>query len=200
MCRVDSQIFLMAASFFYSNNCLQKTGGFAINWPLPRAKFASVWLVGSKGRGCKLLKNRVMMQRRPFTHLLSASLLSCNWVAASRTQIVPVYRQLHANFPQCYSCCLRLAATRVQFACDWWPLGYKLYATGRQSHANFACASSQYSAKPPVFLQAHCENNYLNLKMKTLFKNIRIFAAHVLAKAYPLTICMARSNLVRLFL
>ncbi len=58
-------------------------------------------------------------------------------------------RQSHANFRRFYSCCMRLAAKRVQFACDWWPLGYKLYATGRQSHANFACASGQLRAKLP---------------------------------------------------
>jgi hypothetical protein len=50
------------------------------------------------------------------------------------------------------------------------------------------------------FLQARCENNYLNKKMKTPLKNLRIYATHVLARAYPLTLCMARSNLVRQFL
>jgi hypothetical protein len=28
---------------------------------------------------------------------------------------------------------MRLAATQVQFACDWRPLGYNLYATGGHS-------------------------------------------------------------------
>jgi hypothetical protein len=41
--------FLMASSFFYPiivlAACLQKTGGFACNWPLARANFASVFLV-----------------------------------------------------------------------------------------------------------------------------------------------------------
>jgi hypothetical protein len=42
MCRLDSQIILMASSFFNSINCsrsvlAQKTGGFARNWPLARA-------------------------------------------------------------------------------------------------------------------------------------------------------------------
>jgi hypothetical protein len=39
----------------------------------------------------------------------------------------------------------------VQFACDWRPLGYNIYVTGRQSHAKIACASGQLHAKPPVF-------------------------------------------------
>ncbi len=38
---------------------------------------------------------------------------------------------------------MRLAATRVRFACDWRPLGNNLYATGGQSHANFACVGSR---------------------------------------------------------
>jgi hypothetical protein len=33
--------------------------------------------------------------------------------------------------------------------------------------------------------------------MKTPFKNMRIYATQVLAKAYPLTLFMARSDLVR---
>jgi hypothetical protein len=77
---------------------------------------------------------------------LSACLLSCNQVAASCMQIVPEWppvacklylcgrgRQLHANFGRFSSCCMRLAATRVQFACDWRPLEYNLYATGGHS-------------------------------------------------------------------
>jgi hypothetical protein len=38
----------MESSFFIQTMvlaaCLQNTGGFARNWPLVRAKFASVWL------------------------------------------------------------------------------------------------------------------------------------------------------------
>jgi hypothetical protein len=55
-------------------------------------------------------------------------------------QIVPEMRQSHANctrmaanFGKFYSCFLRLAAMRVQFACDWRPFGYNLYATGGHS-------------------------------------------------------------------
>jgi hypothetical protein len=57
----------------------------------------------------------------------------------------------HAN-------CTRVAASRMQIsvdfihvACDWQPRKYNFYATGGQLHANFACASSQLRAKPPVF-------------------------------------------------
>jgi hypothetical protein len=83
--------------------------------------------------------------------------------------------------------------------------GY-LHATGghsgtiylRQWHANFACTNGQLHAKPPVF-GTH-ENIYLNYKMKMPLKNLRIYATQVLAKAYPLTLCMAQSILVRQFL
>jgi hypothetical protein len=57
-------------------------------------------------------------------------------------------------------------ATAVQFACNWRPLGYNLYATGRQSHANFAhtIATSIHTiqCKAASFLKARCQNNYLN--------------------------------------
>jgi hypothetical protein len=40
------------------------------------------------------------------------------------------------------------------FACDWWPVTYKLYPSGRQSHANCTCAAASrmqtVPARPPV--------------------------------------------------
>ncbi len=50
------------------------------------------------------------------------------------------------------------------------------------------------------FLQARCENNYLNKKIKTPFKKLRIYEPHVLNKCFPSTLCMVRSNLMRRFL
>jgi hypothetical protein len=75
-----------------------------------------------------------------------------NWMrlAASRIQIAPAWPlvacnmiKIHGNLPatgrHAGTICMRLAATRLQFECDWRPLGYNLNATGRQSHAIFAC-------------------------------------------------------------
>jgi hypothetical protein len=49
MCRVDSQIFEWRLQFLIQiivpSACLQKTGGFACNWRLARAKFAAVFLM-----------------------------------------------------------------------------------------------------------------------------------------------------------
>jgi hypothetical protein len=92
---------------------------------------------------------------------------------------------------------MRLAAKRVQFARDWRPLEYKLYATGRQSHA--LLLSGQLRAKPPVFVSTLREQLF-ELKNEDAIKNLRIYATYVRAKAYPLTLCMARSHLVRQFL
>jgi hypothetical protein len=74
-------------------------------------------------------------------------------------QIVPAWLPVACKFPSILFMSMQLAATQAQFGCDWVPLGYKLYATGRQSHANFACASGQLQAAS--FLQERCENNYL---------------------------------------
>ncbi len=65
-----------------------------------------------------MLKNIIMMERRPFTHLLSACLLSCIRVAASRMQIVTGC-QSPANFP---------SVDFIHVACDWRPRGYSLHA------------------------------------------------------------------------
>jgi hypothetical protein len=49
MCRESSQIFWWRLHFFIQifvlAACLQKTGGFACNWPLASAKFAYVFLI-----------------------------------------------------------------------------------------------------------------------------------------------------------
>ncbi len=70
-----------------------------------------------------------------------------------------------------------------QFACNRRPLGYNLYATGRQLQANFAQASSQYSAKPPHFGKPE---QLFEWKNKDAIKNQRIYTTHVLAKVYPI--------------
>jgi hypothetical protein len=44
-------------------------------------------------------------------------------------QIVPAWPPVACKLQPINSCCMRLAATRVQFACDWRPGGYNLYAT-----------------------------------------------------------------------
>ncbi len=61
----------------------------------------------------------------------------------------------------------------------------RLAATQVQSHANFACTSDQYSAKPPVFLASTLREQLFELKNEDAIKNLRIYATYVLAKAYP---------------
>ncbi len=105
---------------------------------------------------------------------------------------------------------MRLAATRVQIACDWRPVGYNLYAAGGHSGTIYMrlAASRMQTLHALVascvqsrqFFASMLREQLLNLKMKTPLQNLRIYATHVLAKAYPLTLCMARSNLVRQFL
>jgi hypothetical protein len=79
---------------------------------------------------------------------------------------------------------MRLAATQVQFACDWRPLRYKLYATGCQLHVNFAFASTMQSCQ---FFSSTLQEQFFELKINVI-KNLRIYSTHVLAKAYPLTL------------
>jgi hypothetical protein len=87
----------------------------------------------------------------------------------------------------------------IHVACHWRPRGYTLHATGGHSgkiHMRLAASRVQTlhalaASCVQSFLQARCENNYLNKKMKTPLKILRIYATHVLAKAYPLTLCMA---------
>jgi hypothetical protein len=123
--------------------------------------------------------------------------------------LVPSGRQSHANLGRFCSFCMRLAAMWVQFACDWWPLGYNLYATGSHSGTIYmrlaasimqtlhALAASCVQSRQ--FFARTLREQLFEFKNEYAIKNLRIYATHVLAKAYPLKLCMARSNLVRQF-
>jgi hypothetical protein len=85
--------------------------------------------------------------------------VACNWR--------PCGYNLHATGGHSGTIYMRLAAPRVQFT---------VYATGRQLHANFSCASGQLRAKPPVFASTLREQLFELQKMKTPLKNLRIYA------------------------
>jgi hypothetical protein len=81
---------------------------------------------------------------------------------------------------------MQISLNVIHVACDWRPHGYNLHATGGHrgttymrlaaSHMQILHALRTVQSKVASFLQAHCENNYLNYKMKALFKNLRIYA------------------------
>jgi hypothetical protein len=84
-------------------------------------------------------------------------LRTCVWPVAYR--LFPSGRQLHANCTRVapssmqhekksMEICMRLAATWVQFACDWRPLSYNLHATGGHS-ATRQETSRQEACKRP---------------------------------------------------
>jgi hypothetical protein len=50
------------------------------------------------------------------------------------------------------------------------------------------------------FFASTLREQLFELKNEDAIKNLRIYATHVLAKAYPFTLCMAGSNLVRQFI
>ncbi len=108
---------------------------------------------------------------------------NCNCVAASRMQISahfihvacdcrPRGYNLHATGGHLGTICMQLAATRVQFICDWPQVACKLCMRQRPVACNAAS-----------FLQPRCKNNYLNQKMKTPLKNLRIYTTHLLARS-----------------
>jgi hypothetical protein len=90
---------------------------------------------------------------------------------------------------------MRLAATRVQFACYWRPLGYTLYVTGGHSGTIYmrlaasrmqilhALAASCVLSRQ--FFASTLGEQLFELKIKMPLKNLRLYATHVLAKTYP---------------
>ncbi len=97
--------------------------------------------------------------------------IACDYSGQSHSNCTPSGCQSHANCTRVAASrrqipigffCMRLAATWVQFACIWRPLGYIFYATGGHlvtiwmrlaaSRMLFLHATSgQLGAKPPVF-------------------------------------------------
>jgi hypothetical protein len=96
---------------------------------------------------------------------------------------------LHATGSHAGTICIRPAATQVQFVCAWLPVA-----------PNFCMRLAASTCKAASFLKARCQKNYLNKKMKTPLKNLRIFATYVLARAYLSILSVASSNLMRQFL
>jgi hypothetical protein len=144
-----------------------------------------------------------------YTPCLLVSCLVTDWPPVAGKLYLSGH-QSHANFSRFYSCCMRLAATRVQFACDWRPLRYNLHATGGHSGTIYmrlatsriqtlhALAASCMQSRQ--FFASMLREPLFELKNEDPIKNLRIYTIHMFAKAYPLTLCMARSNLVRQFL
>jgi hypothetical protein len=91
---------------------------------------------------------------------------------------------------------MRLAATRVQFHAigGHWGTIYMRLADSRMQTLHLLAASCVQSHQ---FFASTLREQLFKLKMKMPLKNMRIYATHVLAKAYPLTLCLGRSNLVR---
>jgi hypothetical protein len=85
---------------------------------------------------------------------------------------------------------MQISANFIHVACNWRPHGYNLHATGCQSHADFACASSQLRAKPPVFASTVREQLF-ELKNEDAIKKSNNLRDTCACKAYPLTLCMA---------
>ncbi len=135
----------MNSSFFQSNTCSRSM--LAKTWRLCRQLAAitcdicyvihntsafskpniqGTWAEKSEVEDVDLpmLKKYNFDVKTAFTHLLSACLLSCNLVAASRVQIVPEWPPVacKVNF--------------IHVACDWRPHGYNLHATGGHGGTN----------------------------------------------------------------
>ncbi len=86
-----------------------------------------------------------------------------NWtrVASSRMLIVPAWPpvawsmnkidgNLHATVGHAGTICMQLAATLLQFACDWRPLRYNLHATGGHSVTRQETSRQEACKRPPL--------------------------------------------------
>jgi hypothetical protein len=74
----------------------------------------------------------------------------------------------------------------MHVACNWRPHGYNLHAL---------VASTVQSRQ--FFESMLPEQKFEFKNEETILKKLRTYANYVLARAYPATLCMARSNLVR---
>jgi hypothetical protein len=94
---------------------------------------------------------------------------------------------------------MRLAAPQVQFACDWRPPGYNLYATGGQLHTFFACDWRSLGNNLSICLRLatrhiHLANCVLNFSSNTE----RLHGQSVIAQTLCLALFRHASKPVRL--
>jgi hypothetical protein len=63
---------------------------------------------------------------------------------------------------------MRLAATPIQFACKWRPLGYNLHATGGHMQAHVLRRFSDFLMASSFFNSNNCSRSVLAKKMAAL--------------------------------
>jgi hypothetical protein len=114
-------------------------------------------------------------------------------------QIRLILFMLHATGGHAGTIFMRLAATRDNLYATGGHSGtiYMRLAASRMQTLHALAASCVQSRK---FFASTLREQLFELKNEDAIKNLKIYATHVLAKGYPLTLCMARSNLVRQFL
>jgi hypothetical protein len=84
---------------------------------------------------------------------------------------------------------MQISVDFIHFACDWRPRGYNLHATAsRMQTLHVLAASCMQSSQ---FFESTLQEQLFELKNEDAIKNLRIYATHVLVKAYLLTLCMA---------
>ncbi len=108
----------------------------------------------------------------------SGKMLSKNWMwlAASRLQVVPEWPLVACKlYPTTWikstGICMRLVDTRVWFACDWPPLGYNLYVTGRQPVLTSDWRSPWYNLLllwRALDSSPYCLNNFISYMYRVL--------------------------------
>jgi hypothetical protein len=127
----------------------------------------------------------------PFTHLLSACLLSCNRVATSPLQIVPEWppvacklylcgRQSHAHFGRFYSCCMWLTAKRVQLHATGGHSG-KIYMRLATSCMQILHALAASCVQSRQLFASTLREQLFEIENEDAIKNLRIYSIHVLA-------------------
>ncbi len=169
---------------------LAKTSGFARNWPLAHAKFASVWL-------CHLLYQRIFQTKYPrdvswivrsmvddvdLIMLKKVQLwckegllhTSCLLVSCLVTEWPPVACKLYPSGHQSQANCTRVAASRRQIladfihvACDWRPRGYNLHATGGHMgtiYMQLAATRVHFICDWPPVANLACASSHLRAK------------------------------------
>jgi hypothetical protein len=89
---------------------------------------------------------------------------------------------------------MQISVDFIHVACDWRPRGYNLHVTGGHSGTNYMrLAASRIQTLHALaatcmqsrqFFASTLQEQLFELKNEVTIKNLRIYATHVLAKAY----------------
>jgi hypothetical protein len=162
----------MASSFFNSNNCLQKTGGFACNWQ-PVSIYARVAAIASRKQNLPLALYYFLRQKNMFRIQMSRT------GGESHTNCTPRGRLSHANCTRVAASCMQITDDFIHVACNGSPVPEIMDTVFAKTSPKRSFSMTEYErfwlvfTKTRVYKFGHWGTSYMRLGCPSKLVSIR---------------------------